>query len=50
MLKDLLANKRVEGRAIVGFYKASVLQGQDDDVTVFGDDDSELCKFHMLRQ
>lgn len=27
MLKDLIDNKRVEGRAIVGFYKANVLPG-----------------------
>lgn len=27
MLKDLIENKRVEARGIVGFYKASVLPG-----------------------
>lgn len=51
MLKDLIENKRVEARGIVGFYKANVLPGQDDDVTVLAEDgQKELCKFHMLRQ
>lgn len=51
MLKDIIDNKRVEARGVVGFYKANVLPGQDDDVTVFGEDgETELCKFHMLRQ
>ena len=50
MLKDLIENKKIEGRAIVGFYKANVKDGQDDDVTLFGHDGEELCKLHMLRQ
>ena len=50
MLKDLLQNKRIEGRAIVGFYPAS--QVNDDDVQVYSADEqmTPLCKFHMLRQ
>lgn len=50
MLKDLIDNKKIEGRAIIGFYKANVKDAQDDDVTLFGDDGKELCKLHMLRQ
>lgn len=49
MLTDLIENKRVEGRAILGFYKANVKPGEDDDVTISSEDDQELCKFHMLR-
>ncbi len=50
MLKDLIENKLIEARAIVGFYKANVLDGQDDDVTLFNDDGQEIAKLHMLRQ
>jgi 5-methyltetrahydrofolate--homocysteine methyltransferase len=50
MLNDLLDNKRIEGRAIVGFYPANVQDKQDDDVTVYSENGEELCKFHMLRQ
>jgi len=50
MLNDLLDNKRIEGRAIVGFYPANVQDKQDDDVTVYSETGEELCKFHMLRQ
>lgn len=50
MLQDLIQNKKIEARAIVGFYKANVLEGQDDDVTLFDDEGKELAKLHMLRQ
>lgn len=50
MLNDLIDNKRIEGRAIVGFYPANVQDKQDDDVTVYSETGEELCKFHMLRQ
>mgnify|MGYP002632448232 CR=1 FL=1 len=39
MLTDLIENKRVEGRGVVGFYKANVMPGQEDDVTLFDDQD-----------
>lgn len=50
MLNDLIDHKRIEGRAIVGFYPANVQDKQDDDVTVYSETGDELCKFHMLRQ
>lgn len=50
MLQDLIQNKKIEGRAIVGFYKANVKPGEDDDVTISNEQGDELCKFHMLRQ
>lgn len=48
MLKDLIQNKLIEGRAIVGFYKANTVG--DDDVQIYSEDGSELAKLHMLRQ
>jgi len=50
MLKDLIDKKLIEGRAVVGFYQSNVLEGQDDDVTLFNDEGNEICKLHMLRQ
>ena len=49
MLRDLIENKRIEGRAIVGFYPAS--QVNDDDVQLYDADEqmTPICKFHMLR-
>lgn len=47
MLKDMIQNKLVEGRAIVGFYPANTVG--EDDVQLFSEDGTELAKLHMLR-
>ena len=48
MLRTLISQNKIEGRAIVGFYPAN--QVNEDDVQLYAEDGSELCKFHMLRQ
>jgi 5-methyltetrahydrofolate--homocysteine methyltransferase len=48
MLKDIIENKLVEGRAIVGFYPANTVN--DDDVQLFSEGGTEIAKLHMLRQ
>ncbi len=47
MLKDMIQNKLVEGRAIVGFYPANTIG--EDDIQLFSEDGTELAKLHMLR-
>ena len=37
MLNDILVNKKIEGRAIVGFYPANVEEKEEDDVTVYSE-------------
>lgn len=48
MLKDLIDNKLIEARAIIGFYQANT-KG-DDDVQLFDEAGQETVKLHMLRQ
>ena len=50
MLKDLLENKKIEARGIVGFYPCS--QVNEDDVEVYDpiDRETKVATFHMLRQ
>ena len=50
MLKQLLDQKLVEGRAIVGFYPCN--QVDDDDIQVFSaeNESQPVAKFHTLRQ
>lgn len=43
MLQDLIANHRIEARAIVGFYQANVQDGQDDDVTLYDDEGQQIA-------
>ncbi|HEV7613784.1 MAG TPA: methionine synthase [Steroidobacteraceae bacterium] len=50
MLKQLIAEKWLRARAVVGFFPAN--SSGDDDVTVFVDDarDASKVRFHYLRQ
>jgi len=40
MLKDLIENKLVEGRAIIGFYPANTVG--EDDIQLYSEDGKEL--------
>jgi 5-methyltetrahydrofolate--homocysteine methyltransferase len=40
MLKDLIENKLVEGRAIIGFYPANTVS--EDDIQLYSEDGKEL--------
>ncbi len=49
MLDDLVLNKKLKAKAIVGLYPANVVE--DDTVEVYEKDSKEvISKFHMLRQ
>lgn len=49
MLKELIANKSLEGRASIGFYPANA---DGDDIVIYKDDDrkEEVARYHGLRQ
>lgn len=50
ILQDVIKNKSLEARAVIGFYPANTLD--DDTIIVFKDDEriDELTRFHTLRQ
>ena len=49
MLKDIIENKWIEARGIIGFYPAN--SNDEDDIEVYTDKDKSklLCKYHTLR-
>lgn len=50
MLKELIENKYIEARGIIGFYPANTVN--DDDIEVYEDREKtrKLCTFFTLRQ
>ncbi|MDQ3393745.1 MAG: methionine synthase, partial [Bacteroidota bacterium] len=50
LLKEVIENKSLEARAVLGFYPANTLE--DDTIVVYTDDSrkKELTRFHTLRQ
>ncbi len=49
MLKDIIDNKRLQVKAVLGFWPA---QSHNDDITLFANEqcDSEVARLHHLRQ
>lgn len=50
MLKELIDNKLIEARAMIGFYPANTVN--DDDIEVYEDREKtrKLCTFYTIRQ
>jgi 5-methyltetrahydrofolate--homocysteine methyltransferase len=50
MLKDMIDNKLIEARGIVGFYRANTVNKDDIEIYDPADETASIGKFYTLRQ